>query len=90
MPNVKMNLQNETSNLVLPVLSAKDYYNVARHPPFVSVVNHSNLLFQLNCIIKLFNSCVYLLNFARVKCAQFIHLQASERFAACQIGGGHR
>ena len=64
------------------VLSAKAYYIVARHPRVVSVVNHSKVLFQLHCIIKLFNSSVCLC--ARVQWAQCIHMQASGGVVARQ------
>ena len=57
------------------MLSAKVYHIDVSHPAVDSVGNHSQLLFHLHCVIKLFSSWLYLLNFACVQCAQCIHMQ---------------
>ena len=78
-PDFKMNLQNINSNFVLTgTVSESLLHCWYRHHTVASIVNHSKLLFQLHCIIKLFNLYVYLLNSAGVHCAQCIHVQASK------------
>ena len=64
------------------MLSATCYYNVARHPAVVSVL-------QLHCIINPFVSVENLHNYAGKQYAQWIHEQTSEGVAARQPCGGN-